>query len=312
MNTLTPPPPPSAQQPGIPPQPGMPPQYAGVPPQPPVPGGSGGSRGSGGSGGSGGSRTGIVIAILVAALGALIIVGTVASATVSTIAGSAARDLSYTQPTTGITEIDVEASAAQLTVAFGDVAQAELDIESARGDWSLDRDGSTLVVRSPDGPFFGWFLSGSMSRATLTLPATLEGRLDADLEVGAGSLRADGDFGELELGVDAGSLSVSGSARSVSLDIGAGRADLALRDVAEIDLDISAGRLGAEFTGRAPDSVSVSVSAGSATATLPSAVYDVRSQVEAGSFSNGLESSSTSPRTVAVDVSAGSVTLRAD
>ncbi len=255
-----------------------------------------------------GGQAAAVIAILVAVLGVILIVGTMVTSAFSTVVSSRTVEETTSTPVAGVTELDVEAEASRLTITFDDVDDAVLDVSGQGGGWTLSRDGSTLEVRGPRGVFLGWW--AATSRATLTLPRELDGRLDASLGLGAGELRAEGAFRDLELSVDAGQLTVEGSARELSVDIGAGRADLSLADVAEIDLSLSAGALDARFSGNAPDSVTVTASAGSVTAVLPRAEYAVESSVEFGRFDNRLSVSASSPRSVSVEVSAGSVSLR--
>ena len=56
--------------------------------------------------------------------------------------------------------------------------------------------------------------------------------------------------------------------------------------------------------------MSVDVSAGSLDLRLPDGAYDVRSDVSAGDFENGLNTDASSGNVVDVTVSAGTVTIR--
>ncbi|QTV80413.1 hypothetical protein [Microbacterium sp. NIBRBAC000506063] len=146
---------------------------------------------------------------------------------------------------------------------------------------------------------------------TLTLPTAYQtAGLDAALELSAGRLVAEGDFGRLDVEVNAGRADVTGSATRADVLVNAGRADVTLRDVAQARFDINAGRVEADLTGSAPDDVTIDVSAGELVLAVPNSVYDVRSNVSAGSFDNRLDTASTSSRTIDVQVSAGSATLR--
>ena len=95
----------------------------------------------------------------------------------------------------------------------------------------------------------------------------------------------------------------------MTTDLSAGGADIDLSDVDEADFSVSAGTLDARLTGSAPRSVIIDVSAGSLDLRLPDAAYDVRSDVSAGDFENGLRTESDAPNAVDVTVSAGSVTI---
>lgn len=252
-----------------------------------------------------------VIAILTIALGVAVVIGALTSATFSTVAAAAVRTETRTVDAAGVRELDVDVDAASLRVDFADVDEATLEVTSGRGadEWTLERDGDELSVSSPERFWFGWGLANE-TRATLTLPRALEGTtLDASLGLSAGELVVDGAFGELEMDVDAGSLTVSGSARALSADLSAGGADIELADVREAEFQLSAGTVDSRLTGVPPRTVLIDVSAGSLDLTLPSETYDVRSDVSAGDFENGLRTEAGSENQVVVTVSAGTVTV---
>lgn len=285
MSTTTPLPP-------VPPAPPLPPASAGGTPPP--------TRNA--------SR---VIAILTIALGAAIILGAVGSAIWSTVAAASVRTETRTVDVAGVESLRVAVDAASLRIEFADVPEATLDVTSGLGvgRWTFERSGDELTVETPRrfGP--GWIFGGEV-RATLTLPQELEGaELDAALELSAGELTVDGDFGDLGVDVGAGTFAVDGSARTLTAELSAGGADIELADVTEADLSVSAGAIEARLTGTAPRSVTVDVSAGSLDLRLPDAVYDVRSDVSAGDFENGLQTERGARNVVDVTVSAGSVTI---
>ena len=290
-STLTPPPaqpgptPPSGQ---VPPVPGAP-----VPPAPgaPVP-----PRGS--------SK---VIAILAICLGAVLIVGAIVTGVFSALrAAGAGTTETLTADGTAIAGLDIDVAAGELTVRYaGD--EVRLEVTGNADDWRLDRDGDTVEVRTVRDWWRGWAFLDDGDVAVLTLPARLENvPLDADLTLSAGSLRADGAFGELGLDLNAGSIEVAGTAQTLDADVNAGRAEIDLADVAEADVRISAGNLTGTLSGAAPDVVAIEVNAGRLDLTLPSVDYDVSSEVSAGEFdAGGLSVDSSSPHRVHADVSAG-------
>ncbi len=255
-----------------------------------------------------------VVAVLVVSLGVLIAVGTIVGAVTSTIASAMVRTETRTLAITGVDALDVEVAAGTLDIAFGDVTEATLSVTGSRGAdaWTYDRDGDSIVVSSPDSSFwdFGWF-SGD-SRATLTLPESLERQsLDGDLQLSAGDLSVDGRFGDLDIEVNAGALDVDGTARGLDVDVNAGRAELDVAGVDEANFSVSAGAVEATLTDRAPGAVGIDVSAGSVDLTLPQGEYDVRPvDISGGDLDNRVTTSSTSSNMVVVQVSAGSVTLR--
>jgi hypothetical protein len=255
-----------------------------------------------------------VIAILVIAVGALVLLGTIVSSAFGTWAAASVHTTTRTLEVDGVTALDVQVDAGGFRVEFDDVDEAELDVRSAWGidRWTLERDGDALVVASPRGWLNGWFGGwfGGNGSAVLRLPESLEG-MDADLGLAAGDLVVDGSFGELDLEVGAGRAEVSGAATSLNADLSAGHAEVELDAVREVTTQVSAGSLEAVFTGRAPSEIVADVSAGSLRLTVPEGEYDISSEVSAGDFDDGIGSTEGAGSTIRVTVSAGEAVLRA-
>jgi len=255
------------------------------------------------------------VAIVTAVIGGIALAGAGTTAAFGAVNTVVRTDQSDRADVTGVTELEADASAGDISIRFGDVDEAELTVTGSNRDWSLERDGDTLRLQSPDrwwgwGGDWSWF--GDWNRdetIDLVLPQELSG-LDADLSLSAGRLDVDGEFGELDADVSAGALHLTGTARSLDVGLSAGRADIALSDVAEASFGVSAGDLVAELGGSAPTEVEVDVSAGSLELTLPDVEYAVTQEVSAGSLDNGLQTSSNARNTVFVELSAGSVELR--
>ena len=294
--TSLPPAPPSPPAPSAP-------QSAGLPPQePPRP-----TRSS--------SRT---IAILTIALGAAVVLGTIVSAGVTTVAAAVVRSETRTIDTAGLSALAVDVDGASLRVEFADVDGANLEVTGGGGadEWTLERAGDSLTVASPQRGWFGW--SGwftraftDETRATLRLPQELaDDAMDASFGLAAGDLVVEGNFDRLDVQVGAGSMTASGSARTLTAELSAGDADIDLADIEEAEFRVNAGSVDSRLTGSAPRTVVVDVSAGAVDLTLPAGAYDVRSDVSAGEFENGLRTEAGARNSVDVSVSAGSVIAR--
>jgi hypothetical protein len=252
------------------------------------------------------------IAILTAALGGAVIVGTLWTSAAPTVAAARERteqsDIEI--DVTRIDEIDIDVSAASFTLRFDDVDEATLEVrDTSRDDWTLREDDGTLEVSSPDSGVFRWF-GGDNGRATLVLPRELEGA-DLSVDFGAGSFVADGRFGEVDLDVAAGQATLSGSADALTAQLGAGRAELDLADVRTAEFEVNAGVLTAQLRGTAPADVDITVGAGALRLTLPDEEYAVSTDISAGGFDNELRTSASAERRVSVEVAAGDVRLRA-
>lgn len=296
------------------PPPVTPPPAPPAAPAQPAPGPAPAPRGSG--------STAIVVSLAV--FGGLVLLGTGATAAVaaahdiSRSSGSNSGDM-LSASTSGVSSIDLEVGLTDMTVEFGDVDEATMEIIDTRSDrWTLERDEDELVVRGPENKF-GWldgdWLGGNWfeedGQIVLTLPESLnDGSLDADFDLGAGRLEIEGTFGEVDIDMGAGSLNMTGAATSVSADIAAGHARLDLEDVSTADFMIAAGKLVATLEGTTPREVTVDVSAGSLELTVPDETYSVSQDVSAGSLDNRLDTSSSSRYKIDASVSAGSAILR--
>ena len=252
-----------------------------------------------------------VVAILTVALGCAVVLGALGTAIFSTVAAASVRTDTQTADVAGVESLNVAVDAASLRIEFADVSEATLEVTGGLGvgEWTLERQDDELTVATPHrfGP--GWIFGGDV-RATLTLPRELEGAdLDAALELSAGELTVDGSFGDLGIDVGAGTLTVDGAAQTLTADLSAGGADIDLADVGEATFTVSAGTVDARLTGAAPRAVTVDVSAGSLDLRLPDETYDVRSDVSAGDFENGLRTDADAANVVDVTVSAGTVTI---
>lgn len=253
-----------------------------------------------------------IVAIIAICVGGLLLLGALLSG-IGSIAYAATRGSDGgTADASGVNALSLDVSAGHVVVQYADVDEAILEVTGGDGNWRLERRGETLALTN-NRPW--WALQGGFgwddNRATLTLPAAMEEQqLDADFDVSAGSLTADGTYGRLDLHVGAGDADVSGTADDLRVDVSAGEADVRIDGAQQASMTIGAGQIIADLTGTSLDSIRVDVSAGTLVGTLPGGPYDVTSEVSAGSFDNQLETVDGAARTVDVQVSAGSVTLR--
>jgi hypothetical protein len=272
---------------------------------------------SGGSPQPTGPRTSSrVVSIVIAVIGGIIVLGTFASIALSTVALANRREDNTSVAVAGVDKLAVDVSGGSLTVSYGDVSQAQLRVDRGIGSnpWTLESNGGTLTVSSPDHfGDFGWWPFGGNGNATLVLPASLRSStIDGTVEVNGGSVSlTDGQFGDLRASTDAGSLRLSGTAHTVTARANAGDSTLDLTGVSTLQTEVNAGRIVASLTGTPPVTTTVQVSAGALDLTVPAGGYDVTSNVSAGSFHNDLGSTPGAPNSVRVDVSAGVATLSA-
>lgn len=250
-----------------------------------------------------------VIAILAICFGTVLIIGAVFTGVFTAVRAAAQQTSTLTADAAGITGLNVDVGAADFTIVYAG-AEVTLDVTGNAGDWHLTRDGGTLDVTTDRGWWGGWRFFGDGDTAVLTLPERLKDtRMDADFSLGAGVLRAEGTYGELELDLGAGSIDVSGSAESLDADISAGRAVFDLADVDQVRLQVSAGGVTGTLTGTAPSDVAIDVSAGRLELTLPDTTYALATDVSAGDLEHTLSTDPASDNRITASVSAGFVKL---
>ncbi|WP_156251873.1 hypothetical protein [Pseudactinotalea terrae] len=256
------------------------------------------------------------VAILVALIGGVVIIGMVVQAiAVGVNAGSGRHSATYTAAVDGVTHLDITVEAGDLTLTFADVEEASLDVVASgrrsNADWVLENDGNRLVVREDNDWWRFWPDFGTTSRttATLVLPDELEGAVSADLEVSAGGMDVIGDLTDVVIDVSAGSLTFDGASTSVSSQVSAGEANVTTEGAETIDVQVSAGRFTGTFTGPQPDSTYVDVSAGDAIVNLPDGAYAESGEVSAGDRTIEVRTDPASPHTLDVHVSAGDATV---
>lgn len=258
-------------------------------------------------------RTGVgAITVVLASVGGLVLVGTGATAAFAGASQLSRGDDSRTVDVSGVSSLAVDVKAADLVVRFDDVDEAVLETSGNRWDgWTFEVNSDELVVSSPNHEWnwFGVWWGGETS-ATLVLPEELAGS-DADLQLQAGSLRAEGEFGDVAVTVDAGSLTVDGSATALDAEVNAGNAEITLDGVREASYALSAGWMESELSS-VPQSTTIDVSAGSLTLLVPDVEYRLLRDVSAGSLESDLSEASNARNVIDATLSAGSIDLRAE
>lgn len=209
------------------------------------------------------------------------------------------------------TSLDLDVGSADVTVAFADVDDATLTIEAPDADrWRLDVAGGTIDVGDPDGWWsWDWALGwGERERtATLVLPASLEGDLDGDLAIGAGSIDVAGSWRDLALHLASGRATVDAAATWASIDVASGSADVDLVVDGDVAFELASGEIVTtlEHTG----DLSVSVATGSVVGRLVGGPYAVTTDVAVGDADVAVEQRDDAEQAIVVDLATGSVRL---
>lgn len=261
------------------------------------------------------------IMITTAVVGGLVLFTAGASAAfgVGGPAGSTSGELSSSASVDGITGLDLDLRAGNVTLEYAPVSEAQLEVTGPGSErWGMRRDHNTLVVESPRISSGFCFLGicpegrrNGMTTVTLTLPKDFQRTaLDVDVELAAGDFRADGTFGELSLELGAGEATVSGTARTLDVSVHAGDYNIDLSDVARAGFETAAGSGTAQLTGKAPAEIEIEISAGSLDLTVPDVEYRLDTSVAAGDIETQIRTSQTSPNRIEASVAAGGIVLR--
>ncbi len=153
--------------------------------------------------------------------------------------------------TDGLTDLDVDVAGGSLTIAYGDVSEAQLEVGSGADGWTFERQGSTLRVSSPQTNFVGW--SNGAGSATLVLPrASATTNLDARIQVAGGALSVDADFGSLNVQLAGGDVDLAGDVRTLDVSVSGGSASGTLTGVGDATFEVAGGSLASTLAGDAP------------------------------------------------------------
>lgn len=254
----------------------------------------------------------------VSIIGALVAAGIVATS-VAWAGFGAGRNGGHEQVTlhsavTSVDDVQIDISSGEVNVVFRDVSEAELTVQNTSDPdgWKLEHDGDSLKVSDNAGwsGFNGWFPRDNQTIATLTLPISLEGKIDGDFDVSAGSLTIQGDFAKLDIELAAGELMYEGAATDVSVDVSAGDATLNLAEADNIEAKIAAGSLDINLTGSPAQSVKAEVTAGGFTLAVPQGSYRISGDATFGDRTIDVQTDSTSKYVIELDVTAGDATVK--
>lgn len=250
------------------------------------------------------------VALLVTLVGAVVVLGLVLQSVVVGIGSSGRSDqASYTSDVDGVTSLDVDISSAELSIRFDAVDEASLEVRSTGWrrnlTWLLENEGGVLRVADERDLWFWPSFGGARTTAELVLPAALEGEIDADLDLSAGSLRLEGDLQAVGIEVSAGNLTFTGASTALAVDVNAGEATVETEGPESVTVDLSAGRFTGTVTGAPPRTTTVEVSAGSVRLELPDGEYSLGGQVAAGDRTIDVRTNPTADHALTVDVRAG-------
>lgn len=253
--------------------------------------------------------------IALIALGSALILALVAVGGIQFALASTGGDDSgsYTEGAS-FTQLEVDSSAADVTVRYGAVTETQIEFDSGGAPLRYEQriDGDTLEVGVKS---HGWWIFGALggfgfdrsASLDITLPLALA-PLDVDVDSSAGDTDLDGDFGALELDSSAGEIRLAGSAASLSADSSAGSMTGDLEVTGTVETESSAGSTDFTFRGL-PSSIRMESSAGNVRVALPAGTYEIRTDTAAGSVEQGLVSTPGAPRVYSFESSAGNIVL---
>ena len=254
------------------------------------------------------------VSTTVTVIGVVMILLLVASAALQTIRMPRWDELTSSVDVTGVTALDLEISAGELNVEFDDAAtEATLYIsDSGSGpmrSWDLTVRNGVLRLTDTSGvwflPSWGWGSGKEPPRLQLNLPSSLEGAVDADLELNGGIMTFTGDLKNTDITVSAGEFRFDGASTDFALEVNAGVATATTSGPNTVDVEVSAGRATTTVTGTAPSRTEVEVNAGRADVYLPEAEYAVGAESNAGQRQINVRTSPSSPNQLFVEVNAG-------
>lgn len=212
----------------------------------------------------------------------------------------------------GVTAIDVEGRSSEYSVAYGDVGEAELVVESTSDrerDWTFEVSGTTLTVAELDSTSVQpW--GGDRTRVTLTLPQALEASTpNLDVDMRSGAITVDGDFGDVVMGVQSGAVNFAGAATTVAVNVQSGAGNASVTGATSATLTVGSGVLHTELLGAQPQSITIDVESGLAAATVPAGAYAVSGDASSGVRDVQVRTDPAATSTLAVNVTSGAASV---
>ena len=216
------------------------------------------------------------------------------------------------------TALDIDVSAAAVTVRYDDVPEAVLDFSAGQKALRFEHEvrGDTLEVRVVNR---GWWVFGLISgpfsgldspRLDVVLPKSLA-PVALDVQSSAGDVDASGTFAATDLETSAGNIDVAGSAESLRLSTSAGNIDGADLEVdGDVSTHTSAGNADLSFE-TLPAGLRMQGSAGNITAELPAGEYEIDASTSFGTVDRGVPSTPGADRHYSFATDAGDIHLRA-
>ncbi|MFB2579945.1 DUF4097 family beta strand repeat-containing protein [Herbiconiux sp. P15] len=208
--------------------------------------------------------------------------------------------------------LEIDTSAADVSVRYGDVEEAQLDFDAADSPLRFEQEqrGDTLRVSVKNRGWWGFGLFSGFDTATLdiVLPESLA-PVGLDIDSSAGEVLADGDFAAVTLDSSAGDIDLAGSAASLRSHTSAGSiTGTGLRVSGEVVSESSAGDVRLEFA-TLPSAIRLESSAGDVRVALPEGEYEIRTDTSVGSVTQGLASTPGAARVYSFESSVGGITL---
>ncbi|QGH70251.1 hypothetical protein [Pseudactinotalea sp. HY158] len=251
------------------------------------------------------------VSVVLVVIGVVVLTFTLGTGVVAGVAAAGGSHDTLTAPVAGVEAVEVDVDRTTLVVRFDDVPDATLDVEQpglVSGNWTLERRGGALEVRSPRswGPFNRW----SDTDATLVLPRRLAGEVSLAADVAAGEATIDGDFTDVDLQLNAGRVTLAGAAHTLAVGVNAGDARITAADVTTIRASVQAGSMTGTFTGAPPRQVTANVSAGHIDLAVPEAAYAVTRSSALGSTGDlRIRQDPASANTIDLSVQLGEITV---
>ncbi len=210
------------------------------------------------------------------------------------------------------TALELDTGGADVDVSFADVDVATLEVDAPDADrWRLEMRGTTIAAHDGRGwglVDWGWMLGRDGEQtATLVLPATLEGALDGDVEVGSGWLAVEGEWRRLDVDLASGRADVVATAEEARIDVASGSASLDLVVEGDVRLDLASGDV--VMTLEHEGDLEIGVASGTVDATLEGGPYVVTSDAAVGEAIVDVPQRAGAGQAIAIDVASGSVRL---
>ena len=196
-------------------------------------------------------------------------------------------------------------------VTYGDVQSPVFEYDHRRPDARMTQElnnGEWVIDVRTTTNFGPRFDTRELNTVVLTLPQDYS-PADLNVDVTAGSLEVEGNFGDVDIRTTAATTDLEGSAEDLAFRMTAGRLQATSLDIAgDVLVSGTAGEISMDFV-ELPRGMDVDVTGGETNVAIPRGEYQISAEAMPGTVRQGVDSISGADRHYRFSLTAGDLNL---